>query len=67
GSRSVTITVSERNPLPAMVTADGQRETEFAVGDTLTVKKSEHLARFIRIHGNHFYSVLHHKLLGKER
>jgi len=65
--RTITMTVSKTNPLPAMVTADGQGETEFFPGDTLTIQKSDNTARLIRLKGSRFYTVLHQKLLGKER
>jgi len=66
-THTITLTVSADNPLPAMVTADGQSEQMFSFGDVLTVKKSENKARLIRMKGNRFYSILHEKLLGKER
>jgi len=65
--RTITMTVCESNSLSAMVTADGQGETDFAVGDVLTVKKTAHTARLIKMNENRFYSVLHYKLLGKDR
>ncbi|MBE7010610.1 MAG: NAD(+)/NADH kinase [Ruminococcaceae bacterium] len=66
-SKEITICVHIENPLPAMVTADGQAEQMFSIGDRLIVKRSKHVARLIRMNGNRFYSILHEKLLGKER
>lgn len=66
-THAITLTVQADNPLPAMVTADGQTEQMFSFGDVLTVKESKNKARLIRMKGNRFYSILHEKLLGKER
>ena len=63
----ITMTLSNKNPRSAIVTADSQNDTVFSENDVLTLNRFECSARFIRIHGNRFYSKLHEKLLGKEK
>ena len=63
----ITMTINNKNPRSAVITADGRGDTVFSKGDTLTLKRSAFCARLIRIHESHFYSMLHEKLLGKEK
>ncbi len=63
----ITMTISNANLCSAVVTADGQNDADFSEGDVLTLTRSPYTAQFIQIHDNRFYSMLHHKLLGKEK
>ncbi len=52
--------------LTAALSVDGHINLPLANGDTVTVKRSSHTARFLRIHsGGSFYSSLEEKLKGK--
>ena len=50
----------------AAVMADGQKKSDIKEGDVLTVKRSERVTRLIRFPEKGFYSILRHKLMGKE-
>jgi len=63
----IAMTISNKNPRSAFVTADGHSGSELYENDVLTLTRSDHAAQFIRIHSNRFYSKLHEKLLGKEK
>ena len=63
----ITMTINNQNPRPAVVTADGQDDAMFSEGDILTLRRSEYTARLMRIHDSRFYSMLHNKLLVKEK
>ncbi len=63
----IVMTINNDNPRPATLAADGQENALFAEGDVLTLVRSEYSAKLIKIHGSKFYSMLHHKLLGKEK
>ena len=50
----------------AMLSIDGQVETPLRSGDEVKVKRSHHVARFLRIrHKAYFYSYLESRLKGK--
>ncbi len=63
----ITMTISNQNPRSAVVNCDGQGNAVFSEGDVLSLKRSDYTARLVKINGSRFYSVLHHKLLGKEK
>ncbi len=63
----ITMTISCDIPRPAAIASDGQENALFSFGDTLSLKRSDYTARLIKIHDSRFYSMLHHKLLGKEK
>ncbi len=65
-TKEITITISHQNPRPAFVNFDGMGDEVIAQGDVLTVTRSDYTANLIKINGNRFYSILRHKLLGKE-
>jgi len=65
-NRKITMTISNQNPRPAMVNSDGLGDAVFSQGDVLTISRSDYTARLVKINGDRFYSVLRHKLLGKE-
>ena len=65
--REMTMTVNNENPRSVVISCDGQGNTVFSEGDVLTLKRSDYTARLINIHGDRFYRVLQHKLLGKEQ
>ena len=50
----------------AVVAADGREERAFTGDCTLTITKSPYTTRLIRVNGSRFYSVLRHKLAGKD-
>lgn len=50
----------------AQVSADGRDETAFTENSCLTITKSPYRTKLIRVNGSRFYSVLRHKLTGKE-
>ncbi len=63
----ITMTINNKNPRSAVISSDGQRGVPFSEGDVLTLKRSEYTAQLVKIKDSRFYSVLQHKLLGKER
>ncbi len=63
----ITMTISNQNPRPAMVSCDGQNALPFSKDDVLTLRRSSNSAQLVKINGSRFYSVLQHKLLGKEK
>ncbi|MBR5236509.1 MAG: NAD(+)/NADH kinase [Clostridia bacterium] len=63
----ITMTINNKNPRSAVISSDGQRGIPFSDGDVIKLKRSEHTARLVKIKDSRFYSVLQHKLLGKER
>lgn len=63
----IMMTISNENPRSAAIAADGQENSVFSEGDVLLLKRSDYTARLINIQGSRFYSMLHHKLLGKEK
>lgn len=63
----ITMTINNKNPRSAVVTADGRGNIVFAKGDHLTIKRSDFCARLIRFRDSRFYNMLHEKLLGKEQ
>ncbi len=63
----IVMTISNENPRPAILSADGQENSLLSEGDVLTLVRSEYTAKLIKINGSRFYSMLHHKLLGKEK
>ena len=65
-TKEIVMTISNHNPRPAVVSCDGEGNASFSQGDILTLTRSNYSAQLIKIHGDRFYSVLHHKLLGKE-
>ncbi len=65
-TKEITMTISNQNPRPAFVNFDGLGDEVISQGDVLTVTRSDYTARLIKINGNRFYSILRHKLLGKE-
>ena len=50
----------------AVVAADGREERPFTGDCTLTITKSPYTTQLIRVNGSRFYSVLRHKLAGKD-
>lgn len=66
-TREITMTIRNDIPRSVVVSCDGQVSTPFSEGDVLTLTRSEHTARLINLHGDRFYRVLQHKLLGKEQ
>ncbi len=50
----------------AVVAADGREDTPFTENCRLTITKSPFVTKLIRVNGSRFYSVLRHKLTGKE-
>ncbi len=65
--REITMTIHSDIARSVVVSCDGQLSTPFSEGDVLTLKRSDYTARLINIHGDRFYRVLQHKLLGKEQ
>ncbi len=65
-TKEIVMTISNHNPRPAVVSCDGEGNASFSQGDILRLTRSDYSAQLIKIHGDRFYSVLHHKLLGKE-
>ena len=65
-SKSISVVVNDKHTKNAMVTADGQEGTRFELGDRLEITKSVNSTGLIRVSGSRFYSVLRHKLAGKE-
>jgi len=63
----ISMTISNRNPRPAVVSSDGLENAEISQGDSLVLRRSDYTARLVKINDNRFYSVLQHKLLGKEK
>lgn len=63
----IVMTINNKNPRSAVVTADGRGNIVFAKGDRLIIKRSDFCARLIRFRDSRFYNMLHEKLLGKEQ
>ncbi len=61
----ITLQLGERcRDYKAMVTADGQAGADLYYGDTLTIRRSAHVTRLVRLTGMDFYGVLRKKLQG---
>jgi len=65
-SVEIKMTVNSQNARLAVVSSDGTENEILAKGDSLTLHRSAHTAHLIKLNNHRFYSVLQHKLLGKE-
>ena len=61
-SAAQTITVRLDGGYSAMVSVDGRKPWGFSSGQTLTITKAEHAARFIRLGSKSFFSTIRIKL-----
>lgn len=61
-SATQTITVRLDGGYSAMVSVDGRKPWGFSSGQTLTITKAEHAARFIRLGSKSFFSTIRIKL-----
>lgn len=64
--KTITASMGAGHSCSALVSADGREETPFAENSQLTITKSPHVTGLIRVNGSRFYSVLRHKLAGKD-
>lgn len=64
--KTITASMGKGRIGGAQVSADGREETAFTENSLLTITKSPFQTKLIRVSGNRFYSVLRHKLIGKE-
>ena len=65
GNDFITVKTRADEIFSATVLADGQKKAEIIEGDILTVKKSDKATKLIRCDKG-FYSILRHKLMGKD-
>ena len=63
----LTISNNHADPRSAIVSADGRENIILKEGDVLTLRRSAYTAQLVKINGSRFYSVLQHKLLGKDK
>ena len=64
--KTVSATLDENGVSGAIVSADGREETPFTADSKLTITRSPHVTRLVRVNGSRFYSVLRKKLAGKD-
>lgn len=62
GNRTVKAIVDEDYQYGAMVTIDGQQGYEIGGGDFVTVRKSPHCVKLVRINPKNFFNVLRAKI-----
>lgn len=61
-SAAQTITVRLDGGYNAMISVDGRKPWSFSGGQTLTITRAEHAARFIRLEPKSFFSTIRIKL-----
>ncbi|MGI5849120.1 MAG: NAD(+)/NADH kinase [Christensenellales bacterium] len=61
------IIIMPTSPNGAVLTSDGMTQTEINNSEAVHIKKSKHLACFIRFHENYFYPLLRSKFLNWNR
>lgn len=61
------IVISCASPGGVMLTTDGVQQKEIQNGEMVKIKRSRHLARFIRFNENYFYPLLRSKFLSWDR
>lgn len=64
--KTITASMGQGRIEGAQVSADGREETAFTENSRFTITKSPYQTKLIRVNGSRFYSVLRHKLIGKE-
>lgn len=64
--KTITASMCKGHFCSALVSADGREETPFDDNSVLTITKSPHVTGLVRVNGSRFYSVLRHKLAGKD-
>ena len=65
GNDFITVKTRADEIFSATVLADGQKKADIKEGDVLTVEKSDKVTKLIRFDKG-FYSILRHKLMGKD-
>ncbi len=65
GDDYISIKTKADEIFSATILADGQKKADIKEGDKLTVKKSDKVTKLIRFDKG-FYSILRHKLMGKD-
>ena len=58
---TITVEIMD-NRADTFLNTDGKFKTELAIGDTVTLKRSQQKARLIRLEGRSFFETLRHKL-----
>lgn len=64
--KTITASMGSGHISGALVAADGREEMPFTSDSLLTITKSPYTTKLVRVNGSRFYSVLRHKLAGKD-